>query len=76
MMDQLPPPPSLEKVKQWAAKMEEINQRWDALIVIADYMIAELEADLAKQKVPRSKLKKAAEFLNIELPNMEEREIC
>ncbi len=71
-MNQIPPPPSLEKVKERAAKMEEINQRWDALIAIADYMIAELEADISKQKVPRYKLEKAMELLNIQPQKMEE----
>ncbi len=59
------PPPSLEKVKQRAAKMDEINQRWDALIVVADYIIAELEADIRKQPLYRYRLSRAMGQLNM-----------
>jgi hypothetical protein len=40
------PPPSLEKIKQRAAKMDEINQRWDALIVVYHYIIALIRGEL------------------------------
>lgn len=59
------PPPSLEKVKQRAAKMEEINQRWDALIVVTDYIIAELEADIRKHPLYRYRLSRAMQKLNL-----------
>jgi|GEM_PF-2544269 len=66
MTEKLPPPPSLEKVKEWAAKMEKLNERWDALITIADYMIAELEAESRKQPLYRYRLEKAMSLLNIQ----------
>ncbi len=42
-MTQQPQPPDIEKVKQWAEKMQEICKRWDALILVTDDMIAQLE---------------------------------
>jgi len=64
-MTHKPPPPSLEIVKQRAAKMEEINQRWDALIIVADYIIAELEADIRKHPLYRYRLSRAMQKLNM-----------
>lgn len=59
-------PPSLEKVKQWADKMQKLNARLDALIAIADYMIAELETDMRKQPLYKRRLDKAMKLLDIE----------
>ncbi|MBC6473061.1 MAG: hypothetical protein GDA48_09795 [Hormoscilla sp. GM102CHS1] len=64
-MTHKPQPPSLERVKQRAAKMDEINKRWDALIVVADYIIAELEADIRKQPLYCYRLSRAMSQLNM-----------
>jgi len=45
--------------------MDEINKRWDALIVVADYIIAELEADIRKQPLYRYRLSRAMSQLNM-----------
>lgn len=58
-------PPSLEKVKQRAAKMQEINKRWDAHILVLDDMIAELEAEIRQQLPYRHRLEKAKRLLNL-----------
>ena len=58
------PPPSLDTVKQWADKMNQLNERWDALTAIADYTIAELEADNQKQPLHRYRLEQTISLLN------------
>ncbi|KJH69483.1 hypothetical protein [Aliterella atlantica] len=65
-MTEQPQPPSLEKVKQTAAKMQEICKRWDALIAVTDYMIGELEEQIRKQPNEIYRLKRAKQLLNIE----------
>lgn len=59
-------PPDIEKVKQRAAKMQEICKRWDALIAVTDYMIAELEDQIRKQPNEIYRLKRAKQLLNLD----------
>lgn len=59
-------PPDIEKVKQRAAKMEELCKRWDALILVTDYMIEELEEQIRQQPLYQYRLRKAQELLNLE----------
>lgn len=59
-------PPDIEKVKQRAAKVQEICKRWDALIAVTDYMIAELEEQIRKQPNEIYRLKRAKQLLNID----------
>ena len=49
-MTQIPVTPSLEKVKQRAAKIQKICQRADAEILILDELIAQLEATVQEIK--------------------------
>jgi hypothetical protein len=49
-MNQELQPPDLEKVKQWSQKTQQICQRWDALIVVTDDMIMELEEQIRQQR--------------------------
>lgn len=59
-------PPDIERVKQRAAKMQEICKRWDALIAVTDYMIGELEEQIRKQPNEIYRIKRANQLLNIE----------
>ena len=59
-------PPSLEKVKQRAAKMQEICKRCDALILVTDYMIAELEEQIRQQPNEVWRRRRAMQLLNLE----------
>lgn len=59
-------PPDIEKVKQRAAKVQEICKRWDALIAVTDYMIAELEEQIRKQPNEIYRLKRAKQLLNLD----------
>ena len=58
--------PDLERVKQTSAKMQEICKRWDALIIVTDYMIAELEEQIRRQPYEVYRLKTAKRLLNLE----------
>ena len=65
-MTQRSQPPDIEKVKQWAEKMQEICKRWDALILVTDDMIAQLEKQIRQQPSEIYRLKKAKHLLNIQ----------
>jgi hypothetical protein len=59
-------PPDIEKVKQRAAQMQEICKRWDALILVTDDMIAQLEEQIRQQPNEVYRLKKAKRLLNLQ----------
>ncbi len=63
-MSQYPPSPSLEKIEARSRQFEELNQRWDALIAIADDMILELEANMRQHPLYRSRVDRAKRLLN------------
>jgi hypothetical protein len=65
-MTQIPPPPSPERVREWAKKNQKIMERADANILILDHIIAELEVDIRKQPMYQYRLKKAKQLLNID----------
>jgi hypothetical protein len=65
-MTEKPQPPDLEKVKQWSAKMQAICKRFDALILVTDYMIAELEEQIRQQPNEVYRLKRAKQLLGLE----------
>ena len=65
MSDGKPQAPDIERVKQTAAKMQKICQRWDALIMVTDDMIAQLEEQIRKQPNHIYQLKRAKRLLNI-----------
>jgi alpha-D-ribose 1-methylphosphonate 5-triphosphate synthase subunit PhnL len=62
-MTQIPPTPSLEKVKQRAAKVQKICQRADAEILILDELIAQLEAQNRSSSLHLYRLNKAKHLL-------------
>ena len=62
-MSQIPPSPSLEKVKQRAAKVQEICRRADAEILILDELIAQLEAENRSSLLYVYRLNKAKHLL-------------
>lgn len=64
--------PDPERVKQRVAKMEEICKRWDALIVVTDSMIAELEEQIRHQPNEIYRLKRAKQLLNLDIDKPEE----
>lgn len=65
-MTEQPQPPDLQKVKQWSAKMQEICDRWDALIAVTDDMIIELEEQIRQQPDRIYRLNKAKRLLNLD----------
>ncbi len=71
-MTQIPPPPSPERVREWAKKNQKIMERADANILILDHIIAQLEADIRKQPMYLRRLQKAKELLNIDFTEVSE----
>ncbi len=65
-MTEKPQPPDIEKVKQTAAKMQEVCKRWDALILVTEHMIGELEEQIRKQPNEVYRLNRAKSLLNLE----------
>ena len=62
-MTDLPNPPSLERVMQRAARVEEICRRADAEILILDDLIAKLEAQHRFSPLYLYRLNKAKRLL-------------
>lgn len=58
--------PDPEMVKHTSAKMQKICKRWDALIMVTDYMIAELEEHIRRQPNEVYRLKRAKRLLSLE----------
>lgn len=65
-MTQQPPPPDMERIKQRAAKVQEICKRADAEILILDDLIAQLEEKIRSSPLYRYRLHKAKRLLKIE----------
>ncbi|MCA2814094.1 MAG: hypothetical protein IM477_16805 [Microcystis sp. M090S1] len=63
-MNQTSSTPSLEKVKQRAAKIQEICRRADAEILILDELIAQLEAENRSSTLHLYRLNKAKHLLD------------
>lgn len=63
-MTEKPQPPSLEKVKQTSAKVQEICKRADANILILDEIIAQLEEENRRSPLYQSRLRRAKRLLN------------
>ncbi|MFN9954960.1 MAG: hypothetical protein ACK55I_17820 [bacterium] len=63
-MNQTSSTPSLEKVKQRAAKIQEICRRADAEILILDELIAQLEAANRSSTLHLYRLNKAKHLLD------------
>lgn len=59
-----PQRPDIEKVKERAAKVQEICKRADANILILDDIIAQLEEDIRSSPVCQYRLKRAKQLLN------------
>jgi len=59
-------PPDMEKIKQRAAKVQEICKRADAEILILDDLIAQLEEKIRASPLYRYRLHKAKLLLCIE----------
>jgi len=62
-MNQTSSTPSLEKVKQRAAKIQEICRRADAEILILDELIAQVESENRSSRVNLYRLNKAKNLL-------------
>lgn len=67
-MTQTTSTPSLEKVKQRAAKVQEICQRADAEILILDELIAQIETQNRFSSLHLYRLNKAKQLLKIQRP--------
>ncbi|MBV9385670.1 MAG: hypothetical protein JOZ78_04495 [Chroococcidiopsidaceae cyanobacterium CP_BM_ER_R8_30] len=65
-MTQQPPPPDIERVKQRAAKVQEICRRADAGILILDHAIGQLEEQIRSSPLYRYHLNKAKRLLSVE----------
>jgi thiamine monophosphate synthase len=64
-MNQPTYPPSLERVKQRAVKVQEICQQADANILILDEIIAQLEEQIHHSSLSRYRLNKAKKLLKL-----------
>jgi hypothetical protein len=64
-MNKKPYPPSLERVKQRAVKVQEICQKADAGILILDEIIAQLEEKNHHSSLSVYRLNKAKQLLKL-----------
>ncbi|WP_242057158.1 MULTISPECIES: hypothetical protein [Oscillatoriales] len=64
MMTDKPQPPSIEKVKERSARVQEICKRADANILILDEIIAQLEEENRRSPLYQSRLRRAKRLLN------------
>ena len=62
-MTEKPQPPDIEKVKQRAAKVQEICKRADANILILDDIIAQLDENIRSSPVYQYRLKRAKQLV-------------
>uniref|UniRef100_B8HKI8 Uncharacterized protein n=1 Tax=Cyanothece sp. (strain PCC 7425 / ATCC 29141) TaxID=395961 RepID=B8HKI8_CYAP4 len=68
-MNELPQLPSMETIKQRAAKMEEICRRADAGILLLDDLIAQLEQEIRASRLYQLRLKRARQLCDRPINN-------
>ncbi|MFB2917549.1 MULTISPECIES: hypothetical protein [Aerosakkonema] len=70
-MTEKPQPPSIEKVKERSARVQEICKRADANIMVLDEIIAQLEEENRRSPLYQSRLRRAKRLLNFPEENAE-----